>query len=364
MRWINVAVIAVVGMACMSALTWAADPQDANLDWPHWRGPKSDNLPVIKSMVDDFSKLHKAWEVKGLIAGKNADTWASVVIVGDKLLTMGRENTKDTLVCLNSKTGEPVWKQSYDATGQDVQYGNGPRATPTVDGDKVYTFGCFGQVACWQLADGKQVWMKNVMDLGGKRPMWGFASTPLVSGNNVIVQSGGKAIAVALDKKTGAQVWAGPAGDAGYAAPMIANVGNKPVLVVFAATSIVGLDPDKGTQLWSTPWNTSFGMNCATPIQIGQRLLVGSSNFGEKTGGAGLFELSDRGLKLVWSSLKFGPGHNDPVVIDGLLYAYSGFSMDDKGTLICADFETGAIKWAAKEAGGPGTVLQVGKRLL
>ena len=372
MRWLGAVAIVVVAVTALAVRSGAEEaatraatgPGAADQDWPCWRGPRRDNLPAVKAVVEDFAQLKKAWEVKGLCVGKNSGTWSSVVVVGDKLLTMGREEKQDTLVCLDARTGKQLWKQSYDTAGGDVQYGNGPRATPTVDGDKVYTFGCYGQVACWQLADGKPVWMKDVTELGGKRPLWGHSSSPLVRGGNVIVQVGGKAMAMALDKKTGAQVWAAPAGDAGYAAPMIAQVGSTPVLVVFAATAIVGLDPEKGTKLWSTPWRTAVGMNCTTPIQIGQRLLVSSSNYGEKTGGTGLFELSDKGLKEVWTTLKYGAGHNDPVVKDGLLYAYSGYSLDDKGTLVCADFETGAIKWASKEAGGPGTLLDVGKRIL
>jgi len=269
--------------------------------------------------------------------------------------------------CFNSDTGVEVWKADYDAAAGEkdqVQYGVGSRATPTIDGGLVYTYGCLGHIACWQLADGKQVWLKKATDMGGQRPMWGFASSPLVLDDKVIVQPGGQGQLLALDKKTGEKVWASPAGPAGYSTPALVTIAGKQQLIATSGAAIAAFDPKCGGKLWEAPWATAFGMNCTTPMMVGGKLLISSSNVDKKHGGEGLFEVGEGGLKAVWTTLAFGAAHNDPVVIAGMLYAYSGYSMDDKGTLVCADMTTGQIKWSSKEVAGPGTVLQVGKQIL
>ncbi len=362
--------LAADGPTTAAATTTSSAPATAaSKDWPRWRGPRGDNAPVVEAFPQDLTKLTKKWSTTQLCTGKAelVATWSCPVIAGKKLVVTGREDTKDTVWCLDAATGEKLWKKEYDApAGKNVPYGNGPRATPAIDGDFVYTFGCMGQVACWSLADGKQQWIKNVEDLGGKRPLWGHSSSPLIVGDKVIVQGGGKALVVALDKKTGDKAWTSLEGPAGYAAPMIATLDGKDQLVVFAAETLLGLDPKDGGKLWSFPWPTGAGMNCSTPIQLGEKLLIVSSekDFSGQKGGMALLEFTSGQPKAAWKNQQVGPGHNEPAIVDGFFYAFTGFSMDKKGSLICADLATGKAKWTSNDIGGPGTVIRVGDQLL
>lgn len=358
--------ILLMGVVSLSVLAaMAAEPTTqagADQDWPKWRGPRGDNLPAAKNFPADISKLKKLWTATGLADDKKSAGWSCPVVQGDKLVAAGRSGANDIVICLNADTGKDVWRKEYAAAGADVQYGNGPRATPTIDGDRVYTFGCMGHLVCWSLADGKQLWMKTSEDLGGKQPKWGHSSTPLVYGDKLLVQAGGKALVTALDKKTGEKVWTSAAGSAGYAAITTAKFDGKEQLLVFAADGLVGMDPTNGKQLWKFDWPTSYGMNCATPIQLGQRLLITSWDRDSK-GGAALLEMGADGPKLVWENHSVAAMHNDPVVIDGFIYFYTGFSLND-GSLGCFDLKDGKQKWASKDAGGPGNVVQVGDQIL
>jgi len=346
----------------LATVAAAVGSDEVSEDWPQWRGPKADGRPTVTGIKRDWSGgLTKLWAVTDICKGKNSAAWSAPSLKGDRLVITGRYSDKDVVFCLNPDTGALVWKKAYAAPGK-CQYGTGPRATPTIDGDRVYTFGCMGHLACWRLADGAQVWMKKVEALGGKRPYWGHSSSPLIWKKTVIVQAGGKALVLALDKMTGKPVWKSMTGKAGYAAPVIATVAGKPQLIVFTDSLLVGLDPDDGRRLWSHVHKTAFGMNCTTPIVLGERLLVSSSEYG-KQGGTALLKLRPNGVTPVWRTQALGAAHNDPVVVDGHIYAYTGWSFNPK-ELKCLDLATGAVRWATAAAGGPGNVVLVDGLLL
>jgi outer membrane protein assembly factor BamB len=349
-------VILALALVLSAGAAWAAD---GGQDWPCWRGPKGDGLTDVTGIRKDWAQgLKKVWEVKDLCSGKNAASWSAPAIVGDRLVVPGRVGTKDTVVCLNANTGAAVWKKEYDAPGK-VQYGNGSRATPAIDGGMVYTFGCMGHIACWKLADGEKVWMKNVKALGGQKPYWGHSSSPLVYKDKVIVQGGGKVLVVAFDKATGKVAWKSMTGKAAYAAPTLVTIDETPMLLVFTAAGLAALNPDDGKKLWTHTFRTAVDMNCSTPVRVGKDgLLLSSSNYGKKGGGTALLKLSATGAKQIWRQRVTAAAHNDPVVADGHIYAYSGYSMNPR-ELHCVELATGKVKWRTAKAGGPGNVALV-----
>jgi outer membrane protein assembly factor BamB len=353
-------------IAALIALTGSALGEEASANWPHWRGPKGDGLPAVTGIQKDWAGgIPKVWAVNNLCKGRTALAWSSPAVVGDRLVITGREETKDTVVCLDANTGTVAWKKTYAAPvrGQRVQYGEGPRATPWIDEDRVYTFGCLGHLACWNLKNGNQLWMTTVEKHGGQRPFWGHASSPLVYKNSVIVQGGGAALFIAFDKATGKVLWKSQRGKAGYSAPVLATVGEKPVLIILAEAGVYGLNPDDGKKLWFYGFTTEYGMNCSTPVLIGDdRVLITSLNKGTQ-GGAALLKLTANGVKQIWRSHAFGPAHNDPVLVDGHLYCYDGFSLGNRW-LTCVDLKTGKPTWRTAAAGGPGNVLLVDGLLL
>ncbi len=328
-------------------------------DWPHWRGPTLDGKSPVTGIRRDWSGgLKKVWEVDYLCTGSPAQTWSAPSVQGNRLVVPGRDPERDHVFCLDPETGELLWHRSYDAPAA-TSHGPGARATPFIDDDRVYTFGRSGVIACWRLADGEPVWRRSVADLGGKEPRWGHSSSPVVHGDNVIVQAGGEAIAVAYDKMTGEVAWKSRSGDAGYAPVVAAKFGGKTVLLAFHGTGLAGLDPDTGAAVWDVPWETNYGVNATTPHVVGETVFITS---GYRVGGAAL-KVSASSAEIVWRNKAISSHHSDPVVIDGFIYCYSGNSNQNRGHLKCVELATGREMWSTGDVGW-GTLVLVDGHLL
>ena len=330
-------------------------------DWPCWGGAKFDNRSEVTGIRTDFSGgLRKLWAVHYLCQGDKASTWSAPVVRGNRVIVPGRGPGADLVFCLDSETGTLVWHGSYEARSV-AKHGPGPRATPCIDGDRVYTFGRSGDLVCWRLLDGKMLWRVNVGDVGGKMPSWGYASSPLVHGQTVIVQAGGEATAVACDKATGKMVWkwASPDGRGGYAAPRPMQVGDATQLLIFHATGLAGLNPETGQELWNVDWPTSYGVNAATPVVAGNTVFI-TSAYEE---GCAALEVSPDGATSTWTCKNIASHHSDPAIIDGYVYSYSGHSNQNRGDLVCLKLADGAEQWRTREV-GHGTMIQVDGHLL
>jgi outer membrane protein assembly factor BamB len=180
------------------------------------------------------------------------------------------------VLCLDEATGRLLWTHAYPCA-YAIAYGSGPRATPTVCGDRVYTLGAMGDLFCLDSATGRIVWQKNfVRDHGAEVPLYGCASPPLVDGDRLIAMVGGKGQAVvALDRHTGREIWkAASASEPGYCAPIIRTMAGKRQLIVWHADGLAGLEPDSGELLWSIPHHLVAGMAISTPAIDGDRLVV------------------------------------------------------------------------------------------
>ena len=325
----------------------------AHADWTHYRGPtangvSSDKLPV--AFPKDGPK--QLWKAS---VGTGA---ASVTVSGERVFTMGNAGTKDTVWCLEAKTGTVVWKHEYPLDVDKRMFEGGPAATPTVDGGRVYAVSHQGDLFCLDAATGKQVWYKHYQkDLGGKRPQWGFAGSPTVEGNLLLLDVGGKAAStVALDKGTGATVWKSGDDAAGYASPVVATIAGKKTVVMFKASQLVGLDLKDGKELWRGEWKTSYDVNAATPVVAGDKILV-SSGYGS---GVGLFEVGGGGVSERWRNKSLREHINSPAIFQGQVYGFDG-QAGSGGPLTCLDLATGAVKWQEKSVAGGSLVIADGK---
>jgi outer membrane protein assembly factor BamB len=329
-------------------------------DWPCWRGLDSDGKSSVTGIRTDWSGgLKKLWEVNFLCQGLRTATWSAPVARGNRLVIPGRDEQRDLVFCLDPDTGELIWTQSYEAPILVPKHGPGARATPYLDDDRVYTFGYRGDLACWQLADGKPLWKCRVEDAGGEMPMWGHSSSPFVYENKVFVQGGGKALVVAYDKMTGRLLWKALEGKAGYAAITPLRLDETLKLLVFHGTGLACLDPSDGTVLWQVPWKTSFDANATTPVVAGQTVFL-TSGYG--AGGQAL-RISDGKAEPLWRNRAIASHHSDPALIKGFLYGYSGQSDQNRGDFKCVELETGTEKWSTGEIGW-GTFVQVDGHLL
>jgi outer membrane protein assembly factor BamB len=328
-------------------------------DWVSWQGANGDNRSGVTGIITDWSEgLKKLWEVNFLCQGTSSATWSAPVIQGNRLIVCGRNIENDLVFCLDPAKGSLLWQASYKAKA-NTTHGSGPRATPSIDDDRVYTFGRNGDLACWGLLDGKKLWITNVADEGGKDPTWGHSSSPLIFGKLVIVQGGGTAGTIAYDKMTGKVAWKGGSGIAGYAAVTRMNLDGEPVLLVFHGKGLTALDAGNGAELWNVPWETSYDVNATTPIAAGDSVFITS---GYKTG-CMLLKTGRSGAEILWQSKVIASIHSDPYILNGFLFGFSGDSSQNRGEFKCVDLANGEEKWTANEMGW-GTCVFVDGHLL
>ena len=241
-------------------------------DWPQWRGPNRDGI----STETDWTSQWGADGPKQLFKLNVGIGCSAVAVSKGRLYTMGNANNSDTVLCLDAATGKPIWKQSYACPLDPHMFEGGPGATPTVDGDRVYTLSRAGHLHCLDAASGKVVWMKHlVKDLGGKVPTWGYAGSPLVLEKRVIVDVGAPGAAtVALDKTSGEVAWKSGDEGAGYGAPLAFEQGTGSELRRPLGIAIVGgLLVSQFLTLYTTPviylWMDRFGRWVQSAVQGG-----------------------------------------------------------------------------------------------
>ncbi len=328
-------------------------------DWPCWRGPTADGKSPVAGIRKDWSGgLPKRWEVSFLCQGTHTATWSSPVVYGNRLVVAGRDEGNDLVFCLNAGTRDLIWSKSYRAkTGSSR--GPGPRATPFIDHDRVYTFGRGGDLACWRLLDGELLWKQDVEDAGGKEPTWGHSSSPLVYEDKVLVQGGGRALVVAYDKTTGRLLWKSMEGPAGYAALVLLNGEPAVSVLAFHGTGLACLNPADGAVRWTTPWKTAYNVNATTPIVAGATVFITS---GYKTG-CQMLKVRNNQVQPLWRSKVIASHHSDPIIVDGFLYGYSGQSDQNGGQFKCVELETGRERWSTNAVGW-GTTVYVDSHLL
>lgn len=315
-------------------------------DWPRWRGPRQDgtwNGPAIPSR----------WPPDGPPIAWKAPIgpgYSGIVVEGRYCLTMdrpggtnkgSRPDGKERIVCFDRDDGRLLWEFAYPAHYGDLDYGNGPRANPTIDEGFVYTLGAVGHAHCLELATGRPRWSLDTVDaLDAEIPTWGLSASPLVVGPDVILHVGARPIGsvIAVDKKTGDVHWKSLVDPAGYATPIVADSPTGPQLVVWTPTHVRGLEPSNGKLLWSIPYMVTYGVSIATPIAVDHLVFVSGYWEGSK-------------------AIRLGPGRSDarlawqenrhlrglmapPLVRNGLCY-----SLDKQYGLTCFDLKTGVKKW-------------------
>jgi outer membrane protein assembly factor BamB len=296
------------------------------------------------------------WQVKAGLGH------SSPVVADGKVYLFSLVGNQEVLAALDAASGKMLWTKGYNG-GWTTSY-KGTRATPTIEGDRIYTYGGAGDLVCWDLATGKPRWDLNVLRATGARPLtWGQASSPLVLGDLVYVQGGdGGAVAVAVNKETGKLAWKSQAsGLGGYAAVVDAEVESRPQLIVFGGRALYGMDPRSGKTLWETPWPTEYDVNAATPIFHDGKVFV-SSAYGKPPGRCALFQVSASGVRKVWENREITARFQPAVLDDGYVYGNS------EGTLKCLAWSTGKLQWAAKDKDMRltygGSLLRAGDKLL
>ena len=329
--------LALVSAATTSLLT-AIATQAA--DWPRWRGP--DMNGISKETAGSAKAL--AGEPKILWRAKIGMGFASFAVADGRVYTTGNAADTDTLFCFDAETGRELWKHGYPEPLDPKYYDGGTSATPTVDGDTVYQLSRKGQLLALETKTGKIRWQKNLAkEVGAEIPMWGFASSPFVHGDLLVLNVGQHG--TALNKKDGKIVWQTGRDASGYGTPVPFEVAGKKGLAIFAAKELAAVDTLTGKLQWSYPWKTEYDVNAADPIFSGTKVFL-SSGYG--TGG-GLIDLSSGRPKEAWANKNMHNMFNSSILINGHLYGITGEAgkSGDSG-LACVELATGKLKWLEK----------------
>ena len=238
------------------------------------------------------------------------------------VVVSGRElnDSADGFRCFAAEDGAEVWKLSYPAKG-DLDYGNSPRATPQIDGDRVYLMGAFGHLHCLKLATGEILWKRDLRQdfQVTSKLVWGHSSSPLVVGDRLIVNPGGPdAGFVALEPETGRVIWKTPGDAAAFASFILATVGGRQQVIGYDAKSLVGLDPATGKKLWRHVPQRLNDFNVPTPMLWRDKLIVTTENNGTR-----MFSFDDDGRltdKPLAVNDDLAPDTHSPVVVGDRLF--------------------------------------------
>jgi outer membrane protein assembly factor BamB len=303
--------------------------------WTDYRGPNRDGH--YKEMA-----ILTKWPDRGL-----PELWrrpvgggyASLVVAEGKAFTIEQRKDHEVVAAYDMETGREVWTNSWRAHFQESMGGPGPRATPAWHGGKVYALGAEGELRCLDAASGKPVWSRNILkDNRASNLQWAMAAAPLVVEDKVIVLPG-KSVA-AYDRLTGQPVWTALDDRQSYTSPMLVTLAGQRQLLIVSARRAMGLTVEDGRLLWEYPWQTSYDINAAQPLVIGENRFYISAGYGH---GAAVVEITRNGerfqARTVWENTRMKNKFNSAVLYEGHVYGF------DEAILACIDATTGEQKW-------------------
>lgn len=316
------------------SLFFTAFALNAGVDWPQWRGPE-------RTDVSQETGLLKTWSAEGpkriWLFKAAGNGYSGPAIAGGKLFTLGTRDASEILLALDADTGKELWTAKVGSVLGN-RWGDGPRGTPTVDGNRIYALSGSGDLICVDAADGKVVWQNAMSQLGGKIPGWGYSESVLVDGNQVVCTPGGEKGAIAaLDKTTGKLIWQskGFIDGAQYASIVSADLNGARQYIQLTMQHIAGVSAKDGTLLWQSDWPGRTAV-IPTPIYREGRVYVTAGY------GAGCKQVKigpGNEVSTVYENKLMKNQHGGVILVGDYLYGHG-----DPGW-ICQNFTTGEEVW-------------------
>ena len=309
-------------------------------DWPRWRGPRGNGTWRGPKLAHSWPQrgLQRRW-VQTVGSG-----YSGVTVAGSRVITMDRLTEPDEIervVCFDARTGDPRWTYRYPVKYGDLPYGSGPRSASTIFQNRVYSLGVMGNLSCLSAEDGNLIWSLDLrQQYQGRLPTWDYAASPLIFGEALIVQPGGPEgnSVVALDRRSGGEIWKNLSDQAGYATPIIVRHNGRQQLICWSPSHIRGLDPRSGKLLWKIPYEVRLGVSIATPIFAEGLAFVSGYWAGSKairldteSGEAALLWEENRFLRALMSQPLYRGGY--------------GYLLDKRHGLTCFQLATGKKIW-------------------
>lgn len=324
----------------------------AAADWPQWRGPRRNGISVETAWLRQWTTAPgRVW------TAQVGEGYSSVAVAGGRVYTMGSAGSQDTVYCLDAQNGQVIWRYAC-AHPSRQNYGGDPgpnstSTTPTVEAGNVYTLGREGLALCLNAVTGKVLWQNDLQrTTAAQVPRWGFAGSPLIEGNLVILNA--CSTGVALNKASGRVVWKSGPSPAGYSSPYAYTIGQQRGVALFTASSIAGINPANGRLLWQHPWETNYEVNAADPLFAGDTVFI-SSGYNR---GCALIRVGGGKPSVVWENRNMRNHFNSCVLVDGAIYG------NDANTLKCLDLKTGQERWSMRGLGQGGLMAANGHLLV
>jgi outer membrane protein assembly factor BamB len=309
-------------------------------DWPQWRGPNRDGRSTETGLLKDWPAGGPALAWRAAGAGEGYSSFATSQ---GRLFTLGARGGTEYVIAFDAASGKRLWETAH-GTRFSNDRGDGPRATPTIEGDRVYAFGASGDLSVLDAATGKVHWTVNVLkQFRGSNIQWGLSESPLVLADRILVNAGGTI--VALKKTDGTSIWTTQGDEAGYSSAVAHKVGEVTEAIYFTSNRVLGVDVNSGRQLWSYGKVANRTANIATPIVRGNRVFV-SSDYGT---GSALLELVASGnnvsAKEVYFTRQMKNHHATSILVGEHLFGF------DSSILTAMEFNTGNVAWQNRSVG-------------
>ncbi len=346
--------LAAVGTLLVSASVFTQAQPPEQSEWFQWRGPSRDGISAETGLLQAWPKggPPQVWRTTG--AGNGYSSFSSA---GGRLYTLGARANVEYVMAFDRATGKKLWEHQNGRRYQNDR-GDGPRSTPTIEGDRLYVLGGSGDLTCLELATGKRIWSVNlVQKFGGVNPYWGYSESPLIVGDRILVNAGGsRASIVAINKADGATLWQSHNDEAGYSSPMLMRTGSLNQVIFFTGSRALAVDARDGRLLWSYNKVSNGTANIATPIVRGTRVFL-SSDYGT---GAALLDVRAAGnlasANEVYFTRDMRNHHASSVLIEDHLYGFSS------SILTALKFDTGVMAWRDRSV-GKGSLIFADRRL-
>lgn len=348
-----------------SAVSWAAISDVHALDWPQYRGPSADGVAAASDgSIDSEGKLKVHWKVPTALG------FSSFSVADGRAFTLISDGDAEVLVALDIESGKEIWRaklgsNEYRGGGgagtKDNRGGDGPRTTPTVDGDLVYVYDAAMNLVCLNVTDGAEVWRHNIVEeFAGRTIAWQNATAPITDASLLFISGGGPGESMlAFDKRTGDVKWKTGDEKMTHATPVMRTINGKTQIIFYMQSGLVSVNPENGETFWRAPFDYRTS-SAASPV-VENDLVYCSAGYGV---GAGVFRVNDSdSAEEVWKKPNRLMNHwSTPVVFDGHLYGIYKFKKYGKAPLQCVELSTGEIKWSQNNF-GPGNCILVGDKL-